>query len=274
MTPADDPRGHVPDADPLDELASALVDGEATPEEEARAGEPEVAARVAAFEAVAQRVGGPVDPPTDEAREAAIAAALAAASSRPAAPSSLAEHRERRRRLPEWLPGVAAAVVIVVGLGVLLTSLGSGDRDDAAESADATAMATQTAGADGESGGGGAADEGAGEESADLAPTAGSSAAPDLGSFDDVGALADALRSERSLVEDGTDASRERASDDASLYAGCPTPPAEPGEVVDAASATLDGQPVWVYVLRFDDGPGRYVVVEQATCAELAAGDL
>ena len=70
----DDPR--PPDEFPtLDEMASAIVDGEENLPADA---EPTLVERVATLRAVREAIGGPVPPPPDAVREAGIAAALKA----------------------------------------------------------------------------------------------------------------------------------------------------------------------------------------------------
>ncbi|MGH9118827.1 MAG: zf-HC2 domain-containing protein, partial [Acidimicrobiales bacterium] len=71
MTQPLDPPATDP-SDDLDELVSAYLDGEATPEESARVdADPELQARVAGLRAVAAAVAGPFAPPSAEARESA-----------------------------------------------------------------------------------------------------------------------------------------------------------------------------------------------------------
>src|SRR5690606_3802603 len=96
--PSDPPDvDDVPPPDPLDERASAVVDGEASPGEDTRSTDPQLAERVATFRHVAAQVGAPVPPPPAAHTAAAIAAALAAGA--PAgATDELARRRRRRAR--------------------------------------------------------------------------------------------------------------------------------------------------------------------------------
>ena len=126
-------------ADPLDELASAYIDGEASPAEVARVdADPELQARVAGLRTVAAAVAQPVHPSRAEVRDAAIAAALAAAPARtartePIEVTDLARVRDRRRhgRTRPWALSVAAAVLVALAAIPLLAGLGD-DGDNAA----------------------------------------------------------------------------------------------------------------------------------------------
>lgn len=120
-----------------DELVSAYVDGEATADEAARVeADPELMRRVEAFRAVAALSGSapPLPADYDAARERAIAAALAA-SSTSAKVTSLAPIQARRSRFAKPMVGVlsAAAVILVLFLGVaVVANLGGGDDSDTA----------------------------------------------------------------------------------------------------------------------------------------------
>jgi hypothetical protein len=277
VTTSDDPWGPVPDADPLDELASALLDGEAGDEELARADEPDVAARVAAFEAVARQVGAPVAPAPDADRDAAIAAALRAATPAVAAtvPSldAARERRAQRRRLPQWLPGVAAAVLAVRGLGLLVTALPDGDGGEDQASSDLEESAAEdTATEEGGDAGTFAEEDdagagGTGGES-ESAPTA-DMAAP-LGDFDDVVSLEAELRALASSGDgaDEQESASEQASAGREALARCQV--GVDRVVRQTWSARFQGRDVAVAV--FDDD--SYVVVDVATCEELIAGVL
>lgn len=129
------------DLDPLDELASAHLDGATTPEEAALiAADPDLLARVEALRAVRLLVASP--PPVDDAqREAAIAAALAAYDADGEATASPATAARpltpvARRRLGSargWrVAGVAAAVAALVALVPILASRSSESSDDVA----------------------------------------------------------------------------------------------------------------------------------------------
>lgn len=124
-------------------LASAYLDGEATPDERARVeADPELLDEVERLRtARATMIDARwFERPRDDAREAAITAALAACDM-PATEVAVATaavgpaHRprvvafERRRAYTRWL-SAAAAVVAVLGLGVIVTQLDGGDDND------------------------------------------------------------------------------------------------------------------------------------------------
>ena len=111
-----------------DEAISAVLDGEATADEAAHVdGCAACAARLGQLRDAALVVRTPVAPPTDAERDAAIAAALA--------PASGTVTQLRRRTMPRWLPAVAAALVVLAGVGVALGVRGSGSGDDRSTSA-------------------------------------------------------------------------------------------------------------------------------------------
>jgi len=258
--------GPVPDADPLDELASALLDGEATEAERARATEPEVARRVAAFEALALRVGSPVEPPAAAARDRAIAAALDA-------PPELAEPVpiSSRRRLPAWLPtlGAAAAMIAVVAAVGLVASSGNGDDDETA-GGDADTAETVFEEAAGAAGSGSVADL--------------FSVTADLGDLATTEELADALRplaTERAAATtSGAGAATEAADDEVQSDAAAPS--AGPllcsdrfgPDVLTVATARLAGRPVVAAVLQAADGSRSFVALDAETCELVAEGSL
>jgi hypothetical protein len=280
----------VPDASPLDELASALVDGEATEAEQARAAEPEIADRVETFRTVSHRVGAPVMPSPDAARERAVLAALAAADEADAA--DVVTTMRRPRRVPPWLATAAAVLAAVAGFGLLVAALDGSSDDDADSAAEAPAEEEGLATEAEAEGGGSAADAGAetattplvpdttipgeSEEAAsedetfsDAGPTAGGAAAlaRDLGSFPDVTALEDALRADAAATQDTDDAGADRAA--------VPCGDVIVGErLALLATAVLADQPVTVAVVPDDNGATRYVVLDQSTCREVAAGPL
>ena len=109
---------HIPaELNALDELASAIVDGEAVlPADADRA----LVERVAAMRTACSAIAAPVDPPTASVREAGIAAALGASVTSTDV-HSLATRRRRTRAVPA--AAVAAAIALLVGIGIM----GSGD---------------------------------------------------------------------------------------------------------------------------------------------------
>jgi hypothetical protein len=283
MTDRDEPRGDVPEVTPLDELASALLDGEATIEERARADDPEITARVARFGEVASVVGSEVEPPTDAERDAAIAAALDAwdeqvsGAGRPRV-DELAERRDRSRRMLR-LVGVAAAALAVVGLGAALVDrLPDGGDDDAGVAVEASggeAEGSDEATAETEA----ADDSGAAEAPAtESGPQTGEFTVDgdDLGRFEE---LDDLLfeSAARLAAGAGSDAGAALEPDAAVLEAALAcAPTALPTEQTVSAlggatvlRATLDTREVLVFALPTADGP-RVVVVDAETCEVLA----
>jgi hypothetical protein len=122
---------------PDDELVSAVLDGAATPEERARVeADPRLRSRLEEFRQVAALVGEAPEPPSVLDRQRTLAAARRAAGLPSARPP---------RRTPLVLK-VAAALVLVVGLGALVSQLdlggddeqqaGGGDRADIEEATD------------------------------------------------------------------------------------------------------------------------------------------
>ena len=121
---------HIPaELNALDELASAIVDGEAVlPADADRA----LVERVAAMRTACSAIAAPVDPPTASVREAGIAAALGASATSTDV-HSLATRRRRTRAVPA--AAVAAALALLVGIGIM------GSGDDAGET-DVAGVAT------------------------------------------------------------------------------------------------------------------------------------
>lgn len=147
-------------------LANAYVDGELTDDERRTAeADPAVMAEVATLRALQARVRD-TPPPSASARDTAVAAAMSefTASStddRPVEPESPTVVPFRPRPAYARALGIAAAVVAVVGLGVVVSQVGTGGDDDASGAADVTLDA-----------GDDAAREGALTESAQAVPEA------------------------------------------------------------------------------------------------------
>ena len=285
MTTPDDPAGSVPDADPLDELASALVDGEATDAERTRAGDPAVSERVAAFERVAGIVATPVPAPSDAHREAAIAAAVAAIADA-AAPVGRVVPMRRRTGAPRWLPAAAAVAVVVAGLGLLVAALGSvdGDGDEAA-----TDSASEEAGGEPtdtfqQSVEAGAPASTVGDAGGSGGSTATGSAAPpvpavDLGELGDVDDLEAALRNQApptaGAAAAGGEAENEgEGEDDSAARVSPPCADVFGPALVHVFTARLDGEPVTVGLFDEPDGRRTYAVVDQDTCEAVDGGEL
>jgi hypothetical protein len=285
VSATDDPRGPgpaVPPADELDELASALHDGEGTPAEAARAAEPDVAARMAAFARVSDAIGEPVPPVEDATRDRVIAAAVAAWGTSPPglddatddrpAVDDLARRRQRRLALARPL-GIAAAILAAIAVGGV--ALRSGDADDEQLADDA---ATETSAAADSEGGAGAT-----QEQAALAL----GALVELGDFATVDQLAAAFDADLAgRTSDAEPAPMDDDADESAAYgdegteAGGDAVPVVPpagsalpeacsapdGTVEGPARATVAGRPVVAYVV--DDGRQRRVVVlDEADCS-------
>jgi hypothetical protein len=140
---------------PDDELVSAVLDGEATPEERARVeADPAAQERLARFAEARRQIATPVTVPS-EARERAIAAALgafdAASSTPPPAPwapvepaaappravggapatapsDELAARRNRPGRGLRLLAAAAAVVVVLIGVGAVIQRADQGEQ--------------------------------------------------------------------------------------------------------------------------------------------------
>lgn len=111
-------------SDHYDELVSAYLDGEATPEEVAQVeGDPSLLGRVRAFEQVRLTRLPPVVPSGD-VKEQHLAAALAEFDS--LAPVHQLSARSRPDRRVRWLSSVAAGALVIVGVGVAVRQGDSG----------------------------------------------------------------------------------------------------------------------------------------------------
>jgi hypothetical protein len=124
-------KPHIPaELNALDELASAIVDGEAVLPADA---DTALVKRVAAMRTACSAITAPVDPPTASVREAGIAAALGTSATSTDV-HSLATRRRRARAVPA--AAVAAAIALLVGIGIM------GSGDDAGETEVAGVAAT------------------------------------------------------------------------------------------------------------------------------------
>lgn len=199
-------------------LASAYLDGELT-DEERRAAETDPAVMAEVEQLRVLRAGLiDVEPPSDRAREAAIGAAMAAFHEQTAAAATPAAATDggdatvvpmwRRFTGPQWLGTAAAALVLVVGVGVIATQTG-GDDDEGFD------MATD------------AADDAADEP------------ADDGGDLADTGRIAESeLADDTFAAESGDDAEMERAEESATaMVADEPTDEMAGDEMSDADDA-------------------------------------
>lgn len=288
-----------PDVDADVEVASALLDEEATADERARAEDTSVQAHLGELRAVAARVGE-VPPVPDGLLDQHVAVALDAFDA-PAAEARVVPLEARRAGRRTWWQraplGAVAAVVAVVALvgAVGLASMGGGDDDD-----------TATAAFDEPGGGGDSADDsseafsvtedGATLESSDGAAGSAPGARP---AYADLDELADELAARHRLRRQSTDADADAdadvgspapapapAPDDGAPRAGTTSEQAEPdpcdavavagidpAEVIEIAPALVGGTPVTA-VVHGDPGSPRLAVVDDGSCEVLEARDL
>ena len=193
----------------FDELASAYLDGVASPEEAARVdADPALQARVEELRAV--RAALAEVPEVDAIRrDAAIAAALAAFDEEGAEPDAalpVVPLAPRRRLSPTTVRvlGAAAVVAILALLVPLLTSISGGEDEASVESAGDALESAEDAGTDGP-------DDVAEPEEV---PTASDSGSRDayLGAFPDVDALAEAMESAPRGTQEYAQTGREQAA--------------------------------------------------------------
>ncbi len=288
-----------------DDLASALLDGLLTGDEAAAARrDPAVAARLAELAAVRDAVRRPPAGPDPVVRERGLTAALTAydagdeagergqgdeparaaisslgrarAAARPGTSRAGTSGRTRGSARRRWLTA-AAVMLVVVGLGVLARNWDTGsDNTDTAAQEVATDESSEDAG--GSDSAAEEPDSGSAEEGA--APSGAPGVIVDLGDADSPDGLVDRARSilaerfagplaEGSAGEVEADPGADEVAD--VLSAACSDDadaerlPASSGTVVLQGRATLDGEPVDVWVLT-SDGNERVVAID-ATCA-------
>ena len=119
--------------DPLDDLASAHLDGATTPEEAARVqADPKLSARVEALRLVRATMAATAPPDSGRREQAITAALMAYDEDRTVTPLTPVVSRHRGPAQHSWrVAGVAAAVAALAGLVPLLASLSSGSDDSA-----------------------------------------------------------------------------------------------------------------------------------------------
>lgn len=283
------------DLHPDDEIVSAYLDGEATPEEAARVErEPALQARLAVFRTGAAGVGRL--PATDtDAREDHLRRAREAQleGDRPSAPVQDLDEVRRRRRLRTYVLS-AAAVVLVLVLGAALVP---GWRDDGSPELTATAPTdaadrAPTEGADRAAGEGAPADDvrglgdapvqAPGPETDDFAAELGVGVLPHLGSFATRREVDAALvvelpaRLGLAALAPGADAPTAELATTPCLGDLFDLDP-EIVALVYGASADLAGVPVQVLVFRTDPTSSansalRRYLVDPTTCQALVGG--
>lgn len=263
---------------PDDDLVSAVLDGEATPEERARvAADPRLQARLEELRAASAFVATPVDPPPAGAADRAVAAAVAERGRSDEVAAEVVPLRPWRD--PRRILAVAAVLVLLVGIGALLSQAewGGGDSGSGGDAA----LTADTSGGD----------EGGGAESGD----ASAEESPDAFALAHLGAVADdnelrlALEREDAL---GPAPERSTTSDTTTLGAadsgvaerGAPVPgeslecqvrlaEADPrlDGVLFEATTTFAGTPAVVYVYPAAGGGQLVVVVSEDGCEVLSS---
>ena len=277
-----------PTPDPVDpdvELASAHLDGEAGPDERARADDPAVQARLAAFAGIADQVRD-VPPPPAGLVDDQIARAMGAFDEDGTVVALGRDRTPWWQRIP--LGAVAAALVVVALVGIAsLAGQGGDDEADTATAALETADEADEA-ADGATGGGagGGADDSfaaadAQEEGATLESSADVGEAgdrPAFGSYDELAAgirdeLGTAGTTSAAPVPDSqqptTTSPRSRTADERAAS----TDPCgavqvlgiDPAAVLLVRPAIVVPDPVTAVVHEAEDGR-RLAVVDDATC--------
>jgi hypothetical protein len=268
---------------PDDELVSAVLDGEATPDERARvAADPVLAARLAEFTVVAEAVGAPVETPAEAARDAAVAAALAERRR----PDPVVVPLRPRRSNGSFLAIAAAVMGALLLAGLLAGRLDSGGDDQLAGGGD-SADTAESAGDGGEESGGTAAAEDAtsAPETGDTATDAFSPATVELGEVSDEAALREALVASGALAGVGTSPTTTSTVPQPTTPSDLDTvrgesiecqvrleeaDPALDGLLVEG-TAVYAGTPAVVYVFATVDGETRVVVVTEAGCETLVS---
>ncbi|MEY2464022.1 MAG: hypothetical protein QOH64_2160 [Acidimicrobiaceae bacterium] len=237
--------------DAQDELVSAYVDGEATPEEVARVeASAELLARAEVMRSVAAAVASPSPPSPSDARDAAIAAALAEAGPGRNVTELAAVRARRRLRIASVAAGVLVALAIGAGL---LAQAGRDDKATTTAAKTGVSAASSSAAAPERSGATGAA-----AADGPAPDTFATGATIDLGDFADTAALVNATRARitaLSTPQDSAAGAGTAAAGAAPTSAGaaCPRPPGAEFE----ALARLDGETVTVLVVG---PPDRQVI--------------
>jgi hypothetical protein len=273
-----------------DEIVSAVLDGEATPDEVARvAADPVLSARLEVLRRVADAVATPVVPLDEAARTSLIDAAIAAATGPDAAETGgvmdeLAARRSRRgggSAVP-WL-AAAAVLVALVGLGALLLDRSDGEADfvavgraiDSADDAGPTADGEGVGDVAGDAATGAPAPTTtmAGGFGADAPEAAARTTTEPVPVLDPAGELAgpeDVRRWAVGLVDVAGAPPDEDASNQEVV--GPTDEPSCPTTTLPRAlaTATYQGRPVELVVGDADDGTPLVEVVDPLTCEVLA----
>jgi hypothetical protein len=251
-----------------DDVVSAVLDGEATPDERALVeGSSAGRRRLSELRAAAEEVGRPVDPLTPATIDRLVGRALDAGP-QPVRGDVAPLHRARAaRRWGTAVAAAAAAVLVAGGIVAVARGIGSGSSSDSASSAsDVTAMA------DAES-----ADNATGtrEQQSAESSTSGAddgtatAATPAQGDVVDLGTQADAESALRSLEQLGSGSPRSVLNEQqfAAADGTCTDALRTPDQAVTVvAVAVLPSGPATVLATA----PGaRWLVVDDASCAVL-----
>lgn len=272
----------VPDRD---ELASAYLDGVATPDEVARVeADTDLRARVEELRAVRDAVGATVASPTAADRDRAIEAALAAfgepaTGEQHSAPADLDGARRRRAQRMRYtgIASVAAAAVAVLAATVLIGDDTSDDQIAATGDASSrTTAAVEVYNSD--LGGNAVDDSSAGGQTGTLGPSTTPRQFGVVGSLD---LLMKAVRDEYARREMGGDTIADAGDSSTSTTTAMLTaPPSEGcrdeaatarsglGELLFAGVATLDSEQMFVNV--FATAEGGWIVVSDSACTPVA----
>lgn len=271
---------HLEPDDPLDDLASAHLDGLTSPDEAAGIErDPELSGRVTAFAAARAAVQADTGPIDAERRDAAIAAAISAfdpsASGATVTPLSAARGRRLTRRV-KVLGLAAAAAALAILVPVLAnrgddrsttTAAGVPDSPAKREADDATASAPMASAAPS---GGAGADSGASQLMVlDDAPV-------DLGTFTDLTDLTESVRARLSdtsapsttVPAPGATTTVPSADDQTCLTQAADAASQAGGFVVLSGIAEVDGRSVVVVVTEAPAGTRTLHVIDPAAgCA-------
>jgi hypothetical protein len=239
-----------------DELASAYLDDQVTPEERARVeGDSAVMARVAELRGARDALAAePIESPSPTARDNAIRAAVRAGTTADLAEARAARATRTRQRLR--VASIAAAILVALGLTAALLRIGSDSSNQNAATSANSATPT-TAGAP-------SADRAAGAEA--LSGSAGTF----LGSFADQASLVDAARATLAArdasKDESTPAQATAAGGPAAGPLNCNVDASDAVETVLTEPALLDGRSVRVDVVVLNDGSRLVVVTDDQTC--------
>lgn len=266
----------VPPSDPRDELASAYLDGEATPAEVAQVeADPDLLARVEALRLSSRAVATPVAPPPIDFRDQAIARAVDALEPTEPAPGTVDLSAERARRDRSrrglWVASVAAALLAALVAAPLLARSFGGDGDTETAESGRAEEAVESAEGPPTTPDESVTDAGEGDSTEGESPEAAGGVGPAdgfIGEFSNENSLIDAVRDASAAVGPSEDTGMQT-----NVLGPCP-PSLGPTEVVVGVyGAILDGDAVTAAVI--DDGSAsRRVVVTTPDCALVAETDL